>query len=70
MDTGSADLWVIPSVAQDVELVNTTDIVISETYGAGNATGTIQFAELEFAGFTVPSQGGNLLSYDAQSNDI
>ena len=61
VDTGSTDLWVSASSGQNISLVNTTDIVISETYGIGNNTGHIQFAELEFAGFMVPSQGKSFL---------
>ncbi|KAJ3552575.1 hypothetical protein NM688_g4082 [Phlebia brevispora] len=49
MDTGSADLWVQTQGTQSVQLDGMTDIVVSETYGAGNATGPIQFATLEFA---------------------
>ena len=56
MDTGSSDLWVLPGSAK-VELTNTTKIQIQETYGSGAASGSIQFAELEFGGFKVPHQG-------------
>ncbi|KAF7793489.1 hypothetical protein EIP86_004601 [Pleurotus ostreatoroseus] len=70
MDTGSTDLWVLPNPGQHIALVNTTDIVISEGYGSGTATGHIQFAELEFAGFTVPSQGQMFTSQNAQYENL
>ena len=56
MDTGSSDLWVHPGSAS-IQLTNTTELKIEETYGKGVASGTIQFAEMQFSGFTVPYQG-------------
>lgn len=56
-DTGSSDLWVIAPSGTSINLVNTTDIIADETYGAGEATGPISFAELQLGGYTVPSQG-------------
>ena len=56
MDTGSSDLWVYPGNAQ-IQITNTTDLQITESYGKGGASGYIQFAELGFSGFTVPYQG-------------
>lgn len=60
MDTGSSDLWVLPGSTQ-IPLTETTNITIEESYGSGTASGMIQFAHMEFAGFTVPEQGASLL---------
>ncbi len=57
IDTGSSDLWVLPKNPQSIQLTQTTDFSLVESYGIGQANGTIEFAQLEFAGFTVPSQG-------------
>ncbi|KAG9221782.1 hypothetical protein CCMSSC00406_0006725 [Pleurotus cornucopiae] len=55
LDTGSTDLWVyLPD--QKPQLTNSTSIVGNLTYASGSAEGPINFAALEFAGFSVPSQ--------------
>lgn len=61
MDTGSSDLWVIPGNSQ-ITLTNTTNITTTEQYGSGIASGAIQFAQLEFGGFTIPYQGTSHLT--------
>ncbi|THG99797.1 hypothetical protein EW026_g2607 [Hermanssonia centrifuga] len=55
MDTGSADLWV-KADSTPIKLTNTTNINVTEAYGAGVASGLIQFAQLELDGFIIPSQ--------------
>ena len=57
MDTGSSDLWVYPGDAKIKLNENPLNLTVTEVYGAGFATGPIEFAELEFAGFTVSNQG-------------
>ncbi|KAF4564594.1 hypothetical protein EYR36_002531 [Pleurotus pulmonarius] len=55
LDTGSADLWAyLPD--RRPQLTNSTSIVGNLTYAVGSAEGPINFAALEFAGFSVPSQ--------------
>ncbi|KAF9500769.1 acid protease [Pleurotus eryngii] len=55
LDTGSADLWAyLPD--QRPRLINSTSIVGNVAYAIGSAEGPINFAALEFAGFSVPSQ--------------
>ena len=64
IDTGSTDLWVLPANPQSVQLTQTTNIPLVESYGIGQANGTIEFAEVEFSGFTIPSQGNVRASRD------
>ncbi len=58
IDTGSADLWVLPpNGPSSLKLTKTTEVAVTQSYDIGDVKGTAQFAELEFAGFTIPSQG-------------
>ena len=57
MDTGSSDFWVLPPPNTKIQLTNTTNINVTNGYGIGEASGTIQFAEMVFGGFKVPYQG-------------
>nr|GAT43188.1 predicted protein [Mycena chlorophos] len=52
IDTGSADLW----VAGDVSSSTGTGMSGTITYASGSATGPIQQATLDFAGYTVQNQ--------------
>ncbi|KAF4583314.1 hypothetical protein EYR38_002063 [Pleurotus pulmonarius] len=55
LDTGSADLLVyLPD--QRPQLTNSTSIIVNSSYASGSTKGPIEFAALEFAGFSVPSQ--------------
>ena len=56
MDTGSSDLWVY-SPGTPIFLTNTTDIVVTEAYGQGQATGPIVFADFSLGGYSVSGQG-------------
>jgi len=55
LDTGSSDLWVH---GESSPLPNSTPSTINTncSYGIGYAAGPISFAEVEFAGISVPSQ--------------
>ncbi|KAI0704248.1 aspartic peptidase domain-containing protein [Cytidiella melzeri] len=54
LDTGSSDLWVHTPL--ELQLTNTTDLPVSLTFGIGQASGNIAFAEMEFGPHKVPSQ--------------
>lgn len=56
LDTGSSDLVVVRQ-GRDIDLVNTTDIPVNETFGIGSAAGNVAFADLQIGDFTVQSQG-------------
>ncbi|EMD39148.1 hypothetical protein CERSUDRAFT_93190 [Gelatoporia subvermispora B] len=55
LDTGSADMWVaLPS--GKVDLTNTTDLAVQETYGVGAIAGPIVFANMTLGPHFVPNQ--------------
>lgn len=54
LDTGSSDVWVMPPFA--LNLTNTTDIQANLTFGIGQVTGNIAFANMTLGPHTVPSQ--------------
>ena len=56
MDTGSSDLWIIPT-NETMHILNDTHIPTNVSYGTGSVSGTIEFAELRFGEYVVPSQG-------------
>ena len=56
MDTGSSDLWIFQP-GKTLKLTNTTNVIATETYGAGTVEGPVVFAELKLGPYTVPSQG-------------
>lgn len=55
LDTGSSDVWVMPPFPLD--LTNKTDIQANLTFGIGEVTGNIAFANMSFGHYEVPSQG-------------
>ena len=63
MDTGSSDLWVNDQGGAIQLSSPQTSLTVTDSFGAGvdgnSITGTVQFAELQFGGFTVPQQGGS-----------
>lgn len=64
MDTGSSDLWVVANPGQQIQLTATSTLPLTDSYGQGQVSGNIDFADVEVGGFTVPGQGApsNLLS--------
>ncbi|KAI0699010.1 aspartic peptidase domain-containing protein [Cytidiella melzeri] len=58
IDTGSSDLWVIPSTnPSPPTLVNTTEVAAAISYADGSGvSGVIDFAELLMGGYIIPSQ--------------
>ncbi|KIP10061.1 hypothetical protein PHLGIDRAFT_125889 [Phlebiopsis gigantea 11061_1 CR5-6] len=54
LDTGSSDVWVMPPF--DIDLANTTDIQANLTFGIGQVTGNIAFANMSLGPHEVPSQ--------------
>lgn len=55
MDTGSSDLWIFSNDA--LKINNRTDIVVTETYGIGQAEGPVVFANFQIGDYKVPNQG-------------
>ena len=55
LDTGSSDVWVLPPIP--IELTNVTDIPANLTFGIGEVSGNIAFADMSFGPYSVPSQG-------------
>ena len=58
-DTGSTDLWV-QTGGIPINILSTTNVSATETYGRGEASGTIDFAEVTVGSYTIPSQGAVL----------
>ncbi|KAF7794539.1 hypothetical protein EIP86_005673 [Pleurotus ostreatoroseus] len=56
LDTGSSDLWVKGSSSPLPHSTQSTIAPINLTYGIGWAYGTISYAAVEFAGFSISSQ--------------
>ncbi|PSR71030.1 hypothetical protein PHLCEN_2v13078 [Hermanssonia centrifuga] len=54
LDTGSSDVWAQPPFPLD--LTNTTDIQANLTFGIGEVTGNIAFANMTFGPYEVPNQ--------------
>ncbi|GJE90942.1 A1 family peptidase [Phanerochaete sordida] len=54
LDTGSSDVWVLPPTP--LNLTNTTDIQANLTFGIGQVTGNVAFADMTLGPHTVPSQ--------------
>ena len=55
LDTGSSDVWV--QTPFELELTNTTDLNTTLTFGIGQASGNVAFADLQFGPHKVPGQG-------------
>ena len=61
LDTGSADFCVyIPQTPP--KLTNKTSVRVTESYGAGAASGYLSFTELKLGKYTVPNQGAQFSS--------
>lgn len=59
LDTGSSDLWIFPN-STSINLTNHTTLSADDTYGDGTSiSGVIDFAEVKFGSYTVPSQGAS-----------
>lgn len=56
LDTGSTDLWIMTK-GLPVSILNTTNVTATETYGRGEAAGTIDFAHVTMGSYAIPSQG-------------
>ncbi|EIW59870.1 acid protease [Trametes versicolor FP-101664 SS1] len=55
LDTGSSDLVVVRQ-GRNINLVNTSNVPVNETFGIGSAAGNVAFADLQIGDFTVHSQ--------------
>ncbi|KIJ70568.1 hypothetical protein HYDPIDRAFT_23662 [Hydnomerulius pinastri MD-312] len=55
LDTGSSDLWVMPTTAP-LPSAKATTTSLNLTYGIGWAAGQVNYATAEFAGISVPNQ--------------
>lgn len=58
LDTGSSDLWLHSPTP--VNTTNTTDTLITLTYGLGSAAGKVDYASLAIGDYTIPEQGGHV----------
>ncbi|KII87031.1 hypothetical protein PLICRDRAFT_663523 [Plicaturopsis crispa FD-325 SS-3] len=54
LDTGSSDLWLHSPTP--VNTTNTTDTLITLTYGLGSAAGKVDYASLAIGDYTIPEQ--------------
>jgi hypothetical protein len=55
LDTGSSDVWV--KTPFPLEFMNATNISTNLTFGIGEVSGSIAFADMSLGSHEVPSQG-------------
>ncbi|KAI0633847.1 acid protease [Trametes polyzona] len=55
IDTGSTDIWV-DLQSEEVQITNTTDLVVDDHYAIGEVKGNILFAELRLGPYVIPHQ--------------
>lgn len=56
LDTGSTDLWVLAPKGS-IKTTAVTDIQAPLSYGTGNVTGPILFADFQLGPYRIPNQG-------------
>lgn len=68
VDTGSTDLW-LDLEGIDIQVSNTTDLIVDSPYAVGDVKGNVLFSELRIGPYIIPHQG-NTITYFPRSSAL